>query len=244
MKKLKGGVYVIRNLVVDRIYIGSTVDFGNRRRQHLHKLRNNSHKNYLLQKDWNKYGEQAFQFKILALVPKYMLLEVEQSLIDGMNPYYNIVTNQNGLPPKFFDASYSDFTNKKRSKSLKLFYDTPDGKKLREKKRILSEKFKDQNMFYKFTDEQRKSFSKMGSLARFKSGYKHSEETKLKIGKSNAKNYLGFISPAGEIFSPVHNLSKFCDEHGLNLSCMTAVNNRKRIHHKGWIKYDDASVIT
>ena len=60
------GVYLIRNNVNQKIYIGSTSNsFRERWRYHENHLRINKHGNTYLQNAWNKYGEDAFIFLVL-----------------------------------------------------------------------------------------------------------------------------------------------------------------------------------
>lgn len=64
MEKI-AGVYCIKNKVNEKIYIGSSVNIHRRWCQHKRELRNNVHCNYHLQKAWNKYREENFDFLIL-----------------------------------------------------------------------------------------------------------------------------------------------------------------------------------
>ena len=60
------GIYGIRNIINNKIYVGKTqVSFGDRWDDHKSKLRNNYHDNLHLQRSWNKYGESAFEFLII-----------------------------------------------------------------------------------------------------------------------------------------------------------------------------------
>lgn len=58
-------VYCILNKVNNKRYIGRTVSFKNRTKEHKSKLRNNKHANDFLQLDWNKYGEENFAFIVI-----------------------------------------------------------------------------------------------------------------------------------------------------------------------------------
>jgi len=49
------GIYQIRNTISGRRYVGSTVDFIQRKSQHLTQLRNNIHCNEQLQHTFAKY---------------------------------------------------------------------------------------------------------------------------------------------------------------------------------------------
>ena len=58
-----GYIYQIENLVTHESYIGQTIDFKRRKRDHINNLKNNQHDNPKLQNAWNKYGEQEFHFR-------------------------------------------------------------------------------------------------------------------------------------------------------------------------------------
>lgn len=75
----KQGVYVIKCLSSEKIYVGSTtMTFLKRYRHHLTQLQNNNHKNSHLQNSYNKYGSDNFEFDILEICDKTFCLEQEQ----------------------------------------------------------------------------------------------------------------------------------------------------------------------
>lgn len=59
------GIYKIINVVNNKFYVGSAVDFKRRKARHFSELRNNKHNNRHLQAAWAKYGEQAFIFVVV-----------------------------------------------------------------------------------------------------------------------------------------------------------------------------------
>lgn len=62
----KKGVYQIRNLVNNKVYIGSTItSFIYRWRQHHSKLKMGKHENTHLQSSYTKYGDSNFEYTIL-----------------------------------------------------------------------------------------------------------------------------------------------------------------------------------
>jgi group I intron endonuclease len=87
------GVYQIRNIENNKIYVGSAVNFKSRWELHRSCLKNNKHHSIHLQRAWNKHGEDNFVFEILEVVERQFLLEVEQSFLDNLLPSYNICTN-------------------------------------------------------------------------------------------------------------------------------------------------------
>ena len=65
------GIYAITRKTVgkpNKIYIGSSKNIGVRWRTHKSDLNKNIHKNRHLQNNWNKYGEDSFNFEVLEIV--------------------------------------------------------------------------------------------------------------------------------------------------------------------------------
>lgn len=100
------GIYQIKNIINNKIYIGSSKDIKTRWQQHLNLLNKGKHHSYRLQKDWDKYKQENFKFEILEKVSGVeKLLDVEQKWIDETLCYksengYNISKNT-----KWIDAS-------------------------------------------------------------------------------------------------------------------------------------------
>ena len=82
MNKTDSGIYGINNLVNHKSYIGSSVNVQARMRRHLRLLLKNKHDNNHLQRAFNKYGEENFEFKIIEFCKQDKLLEREQYFID------------------------------------------------------------------------------------------------------------------------------------------------------------------
>lgn len=80
------GVYYIKNKINNKIYIGSSKDIYTRKSQHYSELRGNYHTNIILQRSWNKYGEDSFEFGILEETTIENRFEIEQKYI---NKYYD-----------------------------------------------------------------------------------------------------------------------------------------------------------
>ena len=84
-------IYQILNTQNNKRYVGSSVNFDKRIRQHKIDLKRKKHANRHLQDSWNKYGEEAFSFTALEVVTNPEdLLSREQFWIDTSNPEYNI----------------------------------------------------------------------------------------------------------------------------------------------------------
>ena len=107
------GVYEIKNKINNKRYIGSTImSFTKRLEHHRCLLRNGTHKNTYLQRAWNKYGENNFEFNILEVVDKCCTLEVEQQYLDACEDCYNINPLASGTP------NMSKETVEKRTKTF------------------------------------------------------------------------------------------------------------------------------
>lgn len=70
-------VYKITCISNNRVYIGQTKNFKNRRGYHLYKLKQQNHGNRYLQKDYNLYGKENLIFEILEECDIDNLLERE-----------------------------------------------------------------------------------------------------------------------------------------------------------------------
>jgi group I intron endonuclease len=71
---MKSGVYIIRNVVNGKVYVGSSIQIRKRWNEHRNQLRKHRHPNPILQKAWNRYGEAQFEFGILEEVADVVLL--------------------------------------------------------------------------------------------------------------------------------------------------------------------------
>jgi len=91
---MRGGIYVIAHIASGKAYVGSAVNFKRRFNSHRSSLALNKHHSGKLQNAWNKYGESAFSFSIIEVVPEARdLVAREQAWIDEMDSVargYNI----------------------------------------------------------------------------------------------------------------------------------------------------------
>lgn len=80
---MKRGIYIIRNKVNGKVYVGSSFDIYARFKRHVTALRKNIHANTHLQRAWLEYGEDAFELLVAESVqPETELTSVEQVWID------------------------------------------------------------------------------------------------------------------------------------------------------------------
>jgi len=97
---MTSGIYRIRNIINQHVYIGSSWDVNSRHAEHFRDLRAGHHPNKHLQSAWNKYGGEAFVFELVELCTLECLIEREQHHIDTCKPEYNIkrVASVRGFP--------------------------------------------------------------------------------------------------------------------------------------------------
>ena len=81
------GVYKIKCIVDDKIYIGSSMNIEKRWDTHIKSLRANKHRNPHLQNSFNKYGEKSFIFGIIEYCNLDDILIREQFYLDLYRPY-------------------------------------------------------------------------------------------------------------------------------------------------------------
>ena len=82
------GIYFIRNTRTGRIYVGQSVDFEQRKAQHLYALKAGQNKNKPLQNDYDKLGVSAFVFEMIEETDD--LIERERYWISQQTDPYNV----------------------------------------------------------------------------------------------------------------------------------------------------------
>lgn len=92
MDKYLCGIYCIRNSVNNKLYIGLSRDIRRRWNEHRSDLRNNNHNNVYLQREWNIYKENSFEFNIIELCDPSEICEREKYYISE----YHTLSHENG----------------------------------------------------------------------------------------------------------------------------------------------------
>lgn len=83
------GIYKIKNIVNNKIYIGSSSNINKRKTAHFSYLKRNNHPNKHLQNSYNKHGKNNFEFNILEICTIDDIIQKEQYYIDKFLPHYN-----------------------------------------------------------------------------------------------------------------------------------------------------------
>lgn len=82
------GIYSIKNLINNKIYIGSSINITKRINQHFNNLKNNKHNNKHLQFSYNKYGIKNFSYEILEIfdnIDRNELFKIEADYLEKYN---------------------------------------------------------------------------------------------------------------------------------------------------------------
>ena len=201
-----GGIYQIKNIINNKIYVGSTKYFYGRFKQHINELIKNKHANRYLQNSFNKYGENNFEFSILEIIDNEdELISREQYWIDSLNSInptigYNMMPNAGrnsgikrteetkkklseskmGSKNPMYHKEVSDETRKRLSEAL---LNMPEDKKkemLKKRGQKLSESLKGRKLSDK--SKQKMRDKKLGIIL--------SDEQKLKIKNANSKKIV------------------------------------------------------
>lgn len=82
------GIYTITCKINGRKYVRSTDNNKERWGKHLTQLRGNYHHSFALQRDYNKYGEEAFVFEMVEECKSEERLKLEQKYLDENESFF------------------------------------------------------------------------------------------------------------------------------------------------------------
>lgn len=117
------GVYIISCNNTNKIYIGSSKNIRKRWKRHVSDLKSSRHHSFVLQKDFNLYGEDAFFIKSIFPCPEVELREREKIMIESkdFDNLYNMSKDVNGGDNISLHPLNSEI-RKKQSKNIILKY--------------------------------------------------------------------------------------------------------------------------
>jgi len=184
--QLNSGVYIIS--YNNKNYVGSSSNLKKRIREHFSCLKRNTHPNSRLQRAFNKYGIEAFSYKIISTCPPEYLVKLEQWFIDNTKNTVNLnpfAYSSKGRVPK-------KSTRKKISKALMG--------------RIISEETRQLLSKSKLGKPQPKSKETKEKMSKAKKGIVFLEEHKqklkeaaLKRSKNLSDRVLGERNPSAKL---------------------------------------------
>ena len=111
------GIYKITCTANKKIYIGSAINLRKRKGEHFNGLRQNIHHNPIMQRAWNKYGEQAFTFEVLEYVLPISLIAQEQYWFKKLKPFNHKGFNIAPTAGSTLGRQFSPATHEKMVKS-------------------------------------------------------------------------------------------------------------------------------
>lgn len=168
------GIYAIINRINGKQYIGSTVNINKRLIEHRYGLNANRHFNQHLQRAWNKYGEEAFEFKVLKTCLINELLDIEQDWIDNEENLYNIC-------PSAHSTLGRELTEEHKKKISQTNMGHPVTDKMRKK---FKQNYASNDKIKEYIQSKKGDSEYWESIGFTWKGKKHSEESKKKMSKS------------------------------------------------------------
>jgi len=83
-------IYKIVNTKNSRCYVGSTINFVQRKWRHFYDLRKGRHTSIFMQREFSKHGRDIFEIEIIEIVERRdELIQREQFWLDALKPEYN-----------------------------------------------------------------------------------------------------------------------------------------------------------
>lgn len=162
------GIYFIKNLITNDQYVGQAYSIESRLARHIGDLKKGKHTNKILQEDFNKFGQNSFQYGVLEIVERDKQVMTEKEIYwwkELQTSKYNKVT------PGYPAWTIESYDTWRRNISIAL-----KGKK----KPSVSKALKGRKRIITWGDKISKSLKgKQIWLGRH-----HSQKTKRKISKS------------------------------------------------------------
>lgn len=253
MREKKAGIYKIINKENEKFYLGSSQNLLKRQKQHFSRLLNGKHENLHLQRAFDKYGIDKFEFITIEECPPEICFEREQFYLDLLMPWdtqigYNIGKGASG------GDNYSKHPNKESLRIKLIGHLEKMRSEMTEEDR---QKYSDDisgsgnpnwrggstktkckkcgKEIWAKNIQCRNCYDKVGETNPF-FGKTHSEETRKKLAeKSKERGYVGnqerMVMIDGEIY-------KSCSEAARNLKvCVGTVLHRIKSKNKKYENY-------
>lgn len=183
-------IYKIINTTNGKFYVGSSTNFKERSRCHKSRLRSGKHHSKHLQAAWNTYGEDAFIFKTIAIIPDGESLQAAEDmwLIEWV-----------GKPECYNTSLYSDSPMRGIAKELHPMFGKPRTDATKHLIREARLKQADPRLGAKHSEETKQLIreKKLASPTRAWLGKTRSAETKAKISTAQ----LG-VKKAPRVYTP------------------------------------------
>ena len=204
MRAVICGVYIIRNTLDGKRYVGQSRDCLHRFQQHRNGLRNGNHRNAYLQNAWKVHGEAAFTFAVACVCMESQLDELETRFMSE----YGALDRARGynMEGVVFGAKRRDATTvaKLRAANLGKTLSAEHRAKLSVSRRLRAPyseetkaKISASRKLYKLTPEQkarigasnkgkRRTAEQRAALSAAHKGFRPTDETRDKLRATNA----------------------------------------------------------
>ena len=197
--------------------------------KHISDLECNSHHSPKMQNSWNKYGADQFEIEVLQDVKEERLIHIEQIWIDVIKPNFNICK----IAGRRVGYVESEETRRRKSEALRGKKRTPEQ----------IENIRRSQLGKTLSEEHRAKCGRKGTpkpegfgekIRAARTGTKMSPEAVENMAKTKRKEYV-FTDPNGCEHTAI-GLRKFCREHGLSPSSMSAIASGRPhyLEHRGW----------
>lgn len=196
---MDSGIYLIKNKINNKIYVGSALNIKRRFSEHKRRLIKNYHHNKKLLRAWKKYGENNFEFSILEKTDTKSLIEREQ--------YYLNVLLKADKNSKYFEKNGYNIC---RTAGNTLFFKFKEESKIKMSKiKIQKNKEKNARFLEKKTKKDKEIiFEEKQSVFLDKTnnfyGKKHSKESKEKMSLAKIGDKNPFYGTKGNMFGKKH----------------------------------------
>jgi len=230
------GIYQIRNLINNKIYLGSAYNLYDRYRVHKSTLLNNKHDNEHLQRSFNKYGKDNFIFELVEIVENLVnIYDIEVKYLNRHFDYgkscYNM--NEETSPNKSLIK-----WNESRMKTFKLV--SPNNEIHEFKGYSTAAKFIggkcQSSSIWQLFNKKSKSYKGWRLLENIDYDYKNYNKIK---GKGAKLHNFKLLSPDGIVYNNIFNVDEFCRQHDLNPATIFNIVAGRTRYNNGWSLFYD-----
>jgi group I intron endonuclease len=186
---MRKGIYIIKNKINNKVYVGQSKMLGKRYYGHLYRIKRSEHHNEILQRAFEKYGFDNFIYEVIEeVLDDKILNKREKYWID----FYGGINSDNvyNLKDPLLNE-YSDYVKNKLSKNNSGVNNPNYGNKWTKEMKDKASNNKKGKTWEEMYGEI-KSIKMKEKASKSQSGRKHSEKTKEKIRQQN----IGEKNPA------------------------------------------------
>ena len=215
------GIYKIENKINHKIYIGKSIDIYTRWYNHKHSLRNGVHYNLHLQKSWNKYGEDNFEFCIIEKCSEKNLDQLEVLYISQYQSYnstfgYNLTLGgEGGIPNYETRKKLSQANSGENNPMFGKFHTDETKNKISEA--LSGEKnprYGKHSVHYgKHLSDAHKEKLRIANIGKNMSEASKIKQSQAKIGQNNPRAISVYCIELNEIFNCI---KEACDKYGIS----------------------------